>query len=312
MLSCPAMRLALWLLPVAALAAGAGCSDDSASGDTRLTAVATTTHAADLVRNVGGERVEVRAMLRPGADPHDYEPRPSDVRAIAESGLVVRSGGEVDEWLDEVLDNAGEDAEPLTLIESVETIEGEDGADPHWWQDPRNAVRAVAAIRDALVDADPGGRAAYRRNAGRYVDRFERMDREVAACVARVPSAKRKIVTTHDSLGYFARRYGIEVVGAVIPSLSTQGQASARDVDRLVEQIRDEGVEAVFPETAVDARLERAIAREAGARVGGALYADSLGPRGSPGETYLGALAADTAALVEGMSGGALRCRPRG
>jgi zinc/manganese transport system substrate-binding protein len=307
------MRFALRLLPLAALAAvAAGCGDDSASGDARLTAVATTTHAADLARNVGGKRVEVRAMLRPGADPHDYEPRPSDVRAIAESGMVVRSGGEVDEWLDEVLENAGEDAEPLTLIESVETIEGEDGADPHWWQDPRNAARAVTAIRDALVEADPGGRAAYRRNAGRYIDRLERMDRELAACVARVPSAKRKIVTTHDSLGYFARRYGIEVVGAVIPSLSTQAQASARDVDRLVEQIREEGVEAVFPDSAIDARLERAIAREAGARVGGALYADSLGPRGSRGETYLGALAADAAALVEGMSGGALRCRPGG
>jgi ABC-type Zn uptake system ZnuABC Zn-binding protein ZnuA len=300
------------LLPLLALAPAAGCGGDAASGDGRPIVVATTTQAADLARNVGGQRVEVRAMLTPGADPHDYEPRPSDVAAIAESRLVVRSGGEVDEWLGDVLENAGEDAAPVTLIESVKTIGDGDGVDPHWWQDPRNGVLAVAAIRDALTASDPGGRAQYRRNAARYAGRLERLDRGIAACVARVAPDKRKLVTTHDSLAYFARRYGIEVVGAVIPSLSTQAQASARDVDRLVRQIREEGVEAVFPESAVDAELERAIAREADARVGGALYADTLGPRGSEAETYVGALAADTATLVEGMSGGAVRCRPRG
>ena len=112
------MRLALRLLPLLAFAA-AGCGGDAASGDGRLSVVATTTQAADFARNVAGERAEVRAMLRPGADPHDYEPRPSDVAAIAEAGLVVRSGGEVDDWLGDVLENAGEDATPVALIESV-------------------------------------------------------------------------------------------------------------------------------------------------------------------------------------------------
>ena len=116
-------------------------------------------------------------------------------------------------------------------------------------------------------------------------------------------------MTDHLALGYFARRYGIEVVGAVIPSLSTQAQASAGDVDRLVEQIRREGVEAVFPESSVNPDIERAIAREAGARIGDPLYADSLGPEGSAGETYAGALAADAEALVRGMSGGRVDCR---
>jgi len=127
--------------------------------------------------------------------------------------------------------------------------------------------------------------------------------------VDRVPAAKRRIVTTHDALGYFARRYGIEVVGAVIPSLSTQAQASAGDVQRLVDQIRREHVQAVFPENSVNPDIERAIAREAGASIGGKLYADSLGPKGSAGETYVGALSADAAALVDGMSGGRVSCR---
>jgi ABC-type Zn uptake system ZnuABC Zn-binding protein ZnuA len=286
-----------------ALALIAGCGDDS-SGDGR-TVVATTTQVADLVREVGGARVSVDGMLRPGGDPHDYEPRPSDVAAVARAGLVFRSGGEVDEWLGNVIDSAGGDAEVVSLIDSV----ARRGDDPHWWQDPRNAVRAVATIRERLTKLDPEGSAVYRRNAERLERELEELDRRIAACVERVPPAKRKIVTTHDSLGYFADRYGIDVVGSVLPSLSTQAQASAGDVQQLVEQIRREDVEAIFPESSVNPDIERAIARESGAEVGEPLYADSLGEEGSPGETYAGALAADARALVRGMSGGRVDCR---
>ena len=144
-------------------------------------------------------------------------------------------------------------------------------------------MRAVEAVRAELTKADPGGRATFARNAERTTRTLQTLDRRIAACVERVPPAKRKIVTTHDALGYFARRYGVEVVGAVIPSLSTQAQASAGDVQQLVEQIRREGVEAVFPESSVNPDIERAIAREAGASIGDPLYADSLGPEGSAG-----------------------------
>jgi ABC-type Zn uptake system ZnuABC Zn-binding protein ZnuA len=291
------------LLFLAAAVGAAGCGDDSAPGE-EVTAVATTTQVADLLRQVGGERVHVEGMLRPGGDPHDYEPRPSDVAAVAGAAAVFRSGGEVDDWLADVIDNAGSHAELVTLIDSVRRL----GDDPHWWQDPTNAVRAVDAIRAALTKADPRGRAAFARNAERTLRRLRVLDREIAACIGRVPPAKRKIVTTHDALGYFARRYGVEVVGAVIPSLSTQAQASAGDVQRLVDQIRREGVEAVFPESAVNPDIERAIAREAGARIGDPLYADSLGAKGSPGGTYAGALAADADALVRGMSDGRVSC----
>ncbi|HEX6584473.1 MAG TPA: metal ABC transporter substrate-binding protein [Thermoleophilaceae bacterium] len=296
--------LAIAAALAAAVALVTGCGDDSGSGSA-VNVVATTTQVADLVRQVGGGRVNVEGMLRPGGDPHDYEPRPSDVTAVARAALVFRSGGEVDDWLGDVIDNAGGDAEVVSLIDSVKRA----GDDPHWWQDPRNAVRAVETIGAELSKADPDRRAVYARNADRTIGRLERLDRRIAACVDRAPPAKRKIVTTHDALGYFARRYGIDVVGAVIPSLSTQAQASAGDVQRLVEQIRREHVQAVFPESSVNPDIERAIAREAGARIGDPLYADSLGSEGSTGETYAGALAADAAALVRGMSGGRVDCR---
>ena len=245
-------------------------------------------------------------MLRPGGDPHDYEPRPSDVAAVARAAVVFRSGGEVDDWLGDVIDNAGGDAEVVSLIDSVKrsTTTRTGGrtratACAQWRRSGRGSRRRRPGR--------PGGVRPQRR-AGPSELRGGSTARS-PACVERVPPAKRKIVTTHDALGYFARRYGIEVVGAVIPSLSTQAQASAGDVERLVEQIRREGVEAVFPESSVNPDIERAIAREAGARIGDPLYADSLGPDGSAGDTYAGALAADARALVRGMSGGRVDCR---
>jgi zinc/manganese transport system substrate-binding protein len=299
------MRTLAFLLAVA-LALVAGCGDDgNGAGSGELGVVATTTQVADMVRSVGGDRVEVEGILPVEADPHDYEPRPSDAAALSEADVVFRSGGEVDEWLGELIDSAGGDAAEITLIDSVRAR----GEDPHWWQDPRNAMIAVGAIRDALAEADPEGRAAYERNAAAYTRRLRTLDADVERCIDRVSPDKRKVVTTHDSLAYFAERYGIEVIGAVIPSLSTQAQPSAKDVDDLVRQIEGEGVEAIFPEVAVSQRLERAISRESGAEVGRRLWTDSLGPEGSGVETYLDAMRANADALAEGMSGGRVRCR---
>jgi len=294
----------------------AGCSgggDGGGSGD-GMTVTATTTHVADLVRNVGGDRVEVRSLLSPGSDPHQYDVRPSDVRAIAESEVVLRSGGEVDGWLGEVVQSAGGDARVVDLIDAVQTLPGEahDGGasgghagdvDPHWWQDPRNAQPAVRRIRDVLIESDPQGAAVYRRNAADYVESLRELDDAVAACWARVPEERRKLVTTHDALGYYASRYDIEVIGTVIPSLSTQAQASAGRVDSLVDTIRREGVRTIFTERSVNPRVEAAIAREAGAEVGRPLWVDALGPEGSDGATYIDSIESNTQAMVEGLSG---------
>ena len=279
----------------------AGCGD---SGDEPgVVVTATTTQLADLARNVAGERAEVDGLLSTSSDPHDYEPRPSDAEALIDADLILKSGGDVDAWLDQLVESAGSDAPELVLLDRVDQLEADGEVDPHWWQDPRNAVLAVDAIRDDLIAVDPDGRAQYERNAAAYVAEIERLDRGIAACIERVPESERKLVTSHDSLGYFANRYGIEVIGTAIPALTTQAQASAGETAELVDLIRDEDVTSVYPEAGVSSELEEAIAEEAGATVGEELWADTLGPEGSGGETYLGALASNAEAMVDGFGG---------
>ena len=298
-------RRALPILLVAATVAGLGCG--SGSGERPgPRVVATTAQAGDLVRAVGGDRVQVEQIVPAGRDPHEYDPRPSDARAIARADLVVRSGGDVDDWLSGLIGQVGRGVRTITLLDAARPAAG----DPHWWQDPRRAERAVSAIRKALTRADPGGKARYRRREDAYLARLRRVDSAIAACIGRVPPARRRIVTSHDELGYFARRYGIEVTDTVIPARTSEAQPSARDLRRLVRRMRERRVPVVFPERGVDARLERAVARESGARVGRTLLADTLGPESPDGGAYLGALGYDADAIVQGMSGGSVRCRP--
>ncbi len=323
-----ALRLLAAAVACLAPLAAAGCGDDGASsvagGGGGATVVATTTQAADLARAVAGDRAEVVGLIPPNADPHDYEVRPGDVKALADADVVIRSGGDLDDWLAEAIESSGSDARELVLIDEVDTLEGEHGPeeeeaeeehagedeeiDPHWWQDPRNAARAVAAIEAELSAADADGAATYARNAEAYTTRLTALDRAVADCIDKLPAAQRKLVTTHDALGYYAERYGLDVVGAVIPSLSTQAQASAGEVDELVETIRRERVKAIFAESSVNPKLEQVVADEAGAQVGNALWADTLGPAGSDGDTYLKSIAANTRAIADGLSGGAVSC----
>lgn len=312
------MRLPLPELLAVACAASAtvaGCgSQGGADPDAEISAVATTSQVADLVRAVGGERVEVHQLLAPGADPHDYEPRPSDVAAVVDAAAVFQSGGDVDEWLGDVVENAGGEARVVTLIESVQTLagEGHGGVDPHWWQDPTNAIRAVEAIAAGLADADPEGARAYRRRAAAYVDRLEALDAGIERCIGRVPPPERMLVTTHASYAYFASRYGVEPVGELIPARSSDAQPSAGGIADLVDRIDATGVNAVFPQSPLNLSLEQAVAGETGTELGDPLWADSLGPRGSDGASYIEALAADTEAIVAGLTRGRASCRPGG
>lgn len=308
------MRTILSLFIVLSLAlalASVGCSgeDDVSVSGAEITVTASTTQLADLASNVAGDRAEVDGILSPNSDPHDYEPLPSDAEALLETDLILRSGGDLDIWLDQLVESSGSDAPELVLLDRVDAIEGdEEPNDPHWWQDPRNVITAVEAIRDELIAVDPSGRQVYEENAAGYIGQLEQLDTEVAACIDQVPEAERRLVTSHDALNYYADRYGIEVVGAVIPALTTQAQASAGETAELVDLIRETGVTTIFPEAGVSGELEAAIASEADATVGGDLWADALGPEGSDGSSYIAATQSNTAKLVEGFTGGEETC----
>jgi zinc/manganese transport system substrate-binding protein len=259
--------------------------------------------------------VNVHQLLQPNSDPHDYEPRPRDVLETSRAKLVFESGDGLDHWMGQVVEQSGGHPRVVDVGAGVPVRRpGEEGGsvDPHWWHDPVNTAAAVRSIRDALVRADPAHRGEYVRRAEAYTLRLRRLTQGIRRCFAGVPGAQRKLVTDHDAFGYFAHRFGIRVVGAVIPSQTTQGQASAGDVASLVRVVRREGVRAVFPETSLSPRLAQAIGRETGARAGYELYGDTLGPRDSDGGTYLGMELANADAMVRGFTGGARGCRVAG
>ncbi len=283
-----------------ALAVGAVVGAPARDTSGRLPVVATTTQVADFVAQVGGERVHVTRLLAPNADPHEHELRPGDVAAIGRARVLVRSGGDVDAWLGDALHSPGRRARLTTLIGAVHRY----GEDPHWWQDPRNGTLAVEAIRTALTRADPAGAAVYAHRARAYTARIAAVDHAIGRCWAAVAPVQRRLVTSHDAYGYYARRYGLVVIGAVIPSLSSRGQPSARGLTRLVATIRRERVRAIFVERTLNSAVARAVARESGARVGRPLQGDALGR----GQTYLQALVSDTRALVDGLTAGTGRC----
>ena len=293
----PLIRRVLALSAVAwglALILGAVAEREPARATDRLEVVATTPQVADLVRAVGGDRIRLTQLLGADADPHDHELRPSDVDALARARVTVLSGGDLDHWAHDVATG-----DPLELLAHVR----QRGDDPHWWQDPRNGQRAVAAIRTALTEADPAGADAFAAAAAHTAGRLRALDAAIERCWAAVPADRRVLVSSHDSYGHYAARYRLRVLGSVIPSLSSRAPPSAGETARLVRAIRRAGVRAVFAERGLPARLERAIADEAGARLGRPLYGDAPGER-----SYIAALAADTDALVDGLAGRDVDC----
>jgi zinc/manganese transport system substrate-binding protein len=265
---------------------------------------------------VGGNAVDVHQILQPNTDPHEYEPRPSDVTATAGANLVLVNGDGLDSWMDKVVSESGSDARVVDLgaglpVKLPGDTSGPEASryDPHWWHDPVNAEAAVRAIRDAMVKADPSQRRTFDENASAYLAKLRKLDAGIAGCFRTVPQAERKLVTDHDAFNYFAKRYGIQVVGAIIPSQTTEAQTSAGDISRLADEIRREHVKAIFPESSINPDVAHALAQQTGAISDLTLYGDTLGPAESDGATYLKMEVANANAMVRGFTGGRHGCR---
>jgi ABC-type Zn uptake system ZnuABC Zn-binding protein ZnuA len=272
--------------------------------------MATTNIVADVVANVGGDRVEVKSLLPLGADPHSFEPTPQDLAAVSQVDLVFANGLGLETFLDPLLANAGatgkqrsvSDGVALRTLGAGEGGEGEQAGepDPHVWFDPNNVLIWVDNIEKALAAADPPNAATYRDNAERYRGQLRELDAWIEQQVARVPQERREIVTDHDELGYFARRYGFRIVGAVVPSLSTVAEPSAQEIAALEAAIGDLGAPAIFVDLAVNPSLATRIGQDVGVKMV-FLYGGSLSAADGPAPDYIAFMRYDTSAIVDGL-----------
>lgn len=289
----PLAALALLLLPACAERA-----DPEASPDAAIRIVATTGMIADAARAIAGDRAEVRALMGPGTDPHLYAPTRTDMQRVLNADIVLYNGLLLEGKMGDALDRArtgdrrvvavAERIDPGLLLHPEE-FEGE--PDPHLWMDPVLWRMVVEAIRDALVEADPEGADLYNANTSAYLAEIDALHEYASRVLAMVPEDKRVLVTAHDAFGYFGERYAFRVLG--VQGISTASEAGVRDVERLVAEVVDRGIPAVFAETSVPDRNIRAIIEGARARghtvaLGGELFSDAMGERGAYRGTYIG------------------------
>ena len=254
----------------------------------------------DFVRNVGGERVSVTTLVGPDGDAHVYTPAPADAKEIADARLVIINGLGLEGWLPRLVQSAGSKATIVTASSGIAPRKLGSDADPHAWQSVVNAKNYVTNIRDALGAADPANAAVYRTNAEVYLAQLDGLDREVREAVAQIPQQRRKVISTHNAFGYFADAYGIEFIAPL--GVSTESEASARDIARIITQIRSGKIPAVFLENISDPRLIRRISAETGAKVGGTLYSDSLTGEKGDAPTYIDMVRHNIKALTSALS----------
>jgi zinc/manganese transport system substrate-binding protein len=258
----------------------------------KLKAVATFSILGDLVRNVGGDRLEVATLVGPNGDAHVYSPTPGDAKKLAAANIVFVNGLGLEGWMTRLVAASAAKAPTVIVTKGItpQRMEDEDKPgrtviDPHAWQSVADAKIYVANIRDGLVAIDPAGTAIYEANAVAYVAKLDELETEVKAAIASIPAGRRKIITTHDAFGYFGAAYGMAFIAP--EGVSTESEPSAKDVAKIITQIKKQKIPAVFLENISDPRLMQQIARETGVTVGGTLYSDALSKPDGPAATYI-------------------------
>ncbi len=260
--------------------------------------LATTSFLADIAQNVAGSRLVVGSLLPPGANPHEFQPAPKDASAVAECQVLIINGLGYEAWLTTLL-GAASGSQPEIVTSSAGLAA--QGGDPHMWMDPLNAVRYAENIRDALSKADPAGAAQYAANTDAYVASLKDLDSWIKVQVAQVAPERRLLVTNHDELGYFASEYGFKILGAVIPSVTSDSAPSAQQMAQLIQTVESSGAPAIFLDVNENQNLARQIASETGAKVVTDLYVESLSAKGGPASTYIDMMKYDVTAIVNSL-----------
>ena len=251
---------------------------------------------ADMTRNIAGERVEIEVLIPPGADPHTFQPAPQDVAKIANSQMLIANGAGLEEWLQEMIDNAGGER---IVVEAGQDLaeQGDRPGDPHYWLDPNYAIHYAQQIRDGLIELDPDGEAVYKRNTDEYIDKLEELDVWIRDRAETISPEQRMLVTNHESFGYFADRYGFTIAGTIVPSVSTGSSPSAQQLVALAEEIKASKIRAIFLEAGSNPMLAEQLSREAGIAVIVDLRTQPL----SPQESYIEMMKYNTRAIVEAL-----------
>lgn len=280
-----------------------GCGSAPKSSDGRLKALTSTTFLADITRNIAGDRISVDSLLPVGADPHAYQAAPSDVAKIAESNLLILNGLEYEHFIEPLLENAGGERlmiEATAGLSPRKDAGSEHGVDPHMWLDPNLVVTYVENIRDGLIQVDVEGTQIYKANADAYITQLKDLDKWIVEQVNTIPAERRLLVTNHEAVGYFAERYGFEVAGAVIPSLSTDAGTSAKELAALIEVIKTSGAPAIFLGEVENPDLANQIAAETDVKVVDNLHLESL-TVGAPAATYIDMMKHNVNQIVEAL-----------
>ncbi len=306
-----------------ALAATPGLAQTPAATGEKVPVVASFSILGDFVKNVGGDRVAVTTIVGPNGDSHVYQPTPADAKRIAGAKLVFVNGLGFEGWMDRLVKASGTKAVVVVATKGITPRErtadepqdddekpakGAKSAhshdhgpiDPHAWQSVANAKIYVANIRDALIAADPEGKAQYTANADAYLAKLTTLEDDVKAGVAKIPADRRLIITSHDAFGYFGDAYGLKLLAP--EGVSTETEASAKDVGRIIRQIKAQKVPAVFLENVSNPRLLDRIAKEGGAKVGGTLYSDALSDDKGGAPTYIDMVRSNLKALTSALT----------
>ena len=292
---------------VLGLALSLGLSGGAVAAD-RVKAVASFSILGDMVREVGGDRIELVTLVGPNGDAHVFSPTPADAKSLAGADIFFVNGLGFEGWIDRLEKSSsfkGKVVVASTGVAPRTMVEEEGGTpvtitDPHAWQDLDNGKLYVINIRDGLIAADPEGKAVYEANAAKYLGEIMQEDDAVRAALATLPQDRRKIITSHDAFGYFGAAYGLEIVAP--EGISTESEASAQNVAKIIRQIRREKIRAVFLENVTDHRLLDQIARETGAKIGGTLYSDALSGLDGSAPTYLGMFRHNIGTLAAALS----------
>ena len=259
---------------------------------------------ADMAQKVGGPRVQVTSLIPYATDPHIFQPSPQDAKLLHLATLIFVNGLGLEGSIERLIASTGQNKKRVVLSTKIKPLRlvenGQDhGLDPHAWHDVANARLYVEAIRDALVIADPQGREDYIARSQAYLDELNTLDSEIRQGLASIPSERRVIVTNHDAFGYFARAYQITMLAP--QGVSTETEPSARDIARVIKQIRTQKIPAVFLENVTDPRLMNQIAQETGAKIGNSLFTDSLSVENGPAHTYIDMMRANLASFIKAL-----------